>query len=201
MKKYIDPTTVLLEGKEPSNLQELVNYASETIDNYFVKNKINDEVVYLALQVEYSDKVSNTHSSPINGSTNFSGTKINTPKSYPGYRGRCWIGFNLNKNTGKPYNPTFQMFYSSITGIHSGTGGYGLYSLDNYNVPFKHLFKYDKVKRSYLIYPLSTDTKIFIDDFPSMTQEKESKLEDLLQDKEYTPKKHFVYYFNTKYTI
>jgi len=86
------------------------------------------------LSLSYSDCISNSHSCPHTGVTNWSGDEklkdgTPAPKGYPGFRGRITF-----KTSHEPYS-----FSSNIlkeTGIHTGSGGGGGNNNYSYSVIF-----------------------------------------------------------------
>lgn len=99
-------------------------------------DKIRDtfEVKITHLRLTYSDHVSNSHSCPRNGVTNWGGDKklkdgTPAPRGYPGFSGS--IGLHM------PVEPL--SFASNVfegTGIHTGTGGGGGGGYYRYEVKF-----------------------------------------------------------------
>ncbi len=79
-------------------------------------------VKFTEFALTYSDSVSNSHSCPKDGVTNWGGYVKDAPRGYPGWHGRIsWIVEWPNKYHG--HYPGGQLFKGS--GIHTGTGGYG----------------------------------------------------------------------------
>lgn len=92
----------------PSHFQILKQHR----DDWWVK------ISYLKLS--YSKQVSNSHSCPRNGVTNWSGREqfkdgTDKPRSYPGWEGR--IEFQVS------HDQTFESRAFTALGIHTGTGG------------------------------------------------------------------------------
>ena len=104
----------------PETIQELINCAVQKMD---VNLKDRDlYVVYLVLKVKYTDEVSCSHSCPFGEETNWGGYNDPAPRAQPGWGGRVWLSF-----CNRP-----EWFGSDDlhgTGIHSGTGGGGLYGV------------------------------------------------------------------------
>ena len=108
----------------------------------------DNELIVAKWNGTFDMSIPNTHSCPINGTTNWWGTK-DAPKGYPGFAGRLWLVYK--------YSPSgFGRELAKDSSIHPGSGGSGYYDLAN------HLCDYDKE------YPLSWYCKIFIDDFPKL---------------------------------
>lgn len=104
------------------------------------------------VDMRFSYHVSNTHSCPFNGVTNWGGNvklKDGTPapRSYPGWKGNLWIALS--------HEPAF--FGSEIfegTGIHTGTGG-----------------ATGNVKGYTNTYCLQWDVKLFLDDWSGLSKQ------------------------------
>lgn len=117
-----------------------------------IASKHNDEgLLGLALDIRYSLKISNSHSSPRDGVTNWGGRDKNRPTGYPGWHGRVWLLYRNEQST------RIAPFFSRephASGLHTGTGGYGLYDGTEWNRDFG--------------YPCSYDCKIFDSDHPEI---------------------------------
>jgi hypothetical protein len=133
----------------PVTLDDLGINIIKLINKNFKSRNFKNKVVHMSWVVNYSEKVSCSHSAPIGKPQNFMGTGDN-PTHYSGWKGRLWIVYQKEpKGFGSdPLNGVH---------IHSGTGGYGNYGNPNYKVtsPIGH-------------YPLSWDLKIFEDDWPAI---------------------------------
>lgn len=124
----------------------------------------NTRVAGLHIDTLYKTRVSNTHSCPIIGSTNFhqSATRAN---GYPGFSGRIWLRFASNLDLKKATNmrrvSSFSMNTRS-TILHTGTGGYGTYD----NEAWEELFYAHRCEKTddFYFYPLSYDVKFFMHD-------------------------------------
>lgn len=79
-----------------------------------VRGEFSVRITYLDLR--WSDSVSNTHSCPHNGVTNWSSRDDDKPKGYPGWQGR--IEYELSHDL-----PGFGCDLMIGTRIHTGTGG------------------------------------------------------------------------------
>lgn len=125
-------------------------------------------VLGLAWSVSYRDRVSNTHSCPATGETNW-GCKPDKPNGYPGYSGRVWVRYGYqdpNKFSwgSDPFNRS-QFF--------TGTGGGG-----SYDGPWKALCtaRYNRFghKKHASYYPeidcFSWDFRFYHDDFPAIRE-------------------------------
>lgn len=145
-------------GYEPDTLNRLAE-AIISLINYDLKG---NKVVGFAWDIVYSDSVSNTHSCPDDGVTNWGWqrTENNLPCGYPGFSGRVWIRFD--KSISGFGSDTFAGSLS-----HPGTGGAG-----SYNGPwaginsmiYQHRGNKNLPKKSVECY--SWDYKIFADDWP-----------------------------------
>lgn len=82
-----------------------------------------DEFIKLELiSLRYSHSVSNSHSCPYNGTTNWGGRNKDAPRGYPGWTGR------VNGNCKRASNHSHKYPFSdilNIVGVHTGTGGGG----------------------------------------------------------------------------
>lgn len=86
-----------------------------------IRDKFEIKITHLSL--DYSDSVSNSHSCPHNGMTNWGGDKLlkdgtPAPTGYPGYRGRIEWEFTTDI-------PGFCSDLFRNTRIHTGSGGGG----------------------------------------------------------------------------
>lgn len=79
-------------------------------------------VVGLAWELIYNPDVSNSHSSPVNGQTNFN-RREDLPKGYPGWTGRVWIRY-ANSEFGKHHGSDALNRVQTYTGKVS-LGSYG----------------------------------------------------------------------------
>lgn len=98
-----------------------------TMDDYFdyvwfiIGNMKSDRVLGLYMNVAYSERTSNTHSSPVDGVENWR-CKDELPKGYPGMRGEMYFVYDHSKE---------KRLHSIDLGqfaIHTGTGGYRSHS-------------------------------------------------------------------------
>lgn len=80
--------------------------------------KIRDDfqIEITSLKLAWDESVSNTHSFPHNGETNWGGNKPDVPRGYPGWRGR------IEFRTSHDY-PSFSSNLLKGSRIHIGTGG------------------------------------------------------------------------------
>lgn len=79
-----------------------------------------NHLLFFRFSGSYRKSVSNTHSCPFTGVTNWRGDP-SKPRGYPGFQGRVWIITSRSQDT-------FSVSAFSDTGVYSGTGGYGTYS-------------------------------------------------------------------------
>ena len=127
---------------QPSDLDEVGKFVVEHQNNYILTG--NNEILSLTWQINYSDSISNSHSCPIKGRTNFS-RKNGIVKGYPGWAGRIWIVYKKSRNVPIRLNESR---------IHMGTGGYGLYNHPHFN---------NNLYINY--YPVSFDFRFYRDDW------------------------------------
>ena len=151
-KKY----AMSIIGEEPKSLDDLALGVIKVISK-------KAPVLGFAWDVRYAD-VSNTHSCPESGKTNWSGRNPDAPRSYPGWSGRVWIRVG-------PNNCSFGSDLFSQTLTYSGTGGAG-----GYSGPFSEISRYfwDRYgyKRPANRYPdpliYSYDYRFYADDWPEV---------------------------------
>jgi len=147
--------------------EEILDYAVTKINDSYKSSGIH--VVGLKVQANFNLKLSNSHSCPINGQTNWGGNRVNAPCHYKGWGGRVWLIFNK-------FPSGFGSMNNSL--IHSGTGGYGSYNFGkelSYHQIEGHILKEHRN-----VYPLSWNCKVFIDDFPKLLATYESnRIEEL----------------------
>ena len=136
----------------------------------------------------YSDKVSNTHSCPENGITNWYG-KPELPHGYPGWKGRIWI-FELHR-------PRSQLSWITddvrAVRVWSGSGGAGLYDHHQVNntiyQKIRELYQVDMAprmkelcefwnSRKRTIHAYSFECRIYLDDFPELFKDERQKLQN-----------------------
>lgn len=126
-------------------------------------------VVGLSWDLRYHPRVSNSHSSPVNGQTNL-GQREDLPKGYPGWTGRVWIRY-ANSEFGKHYGSDALNRVQTYT----GSGGYG-----SYDGPWEGVVRdYFRQGRSVVsvedlkIY--SYHYRIFEDDWPAVCRWREQQ--------------------------
>jgi hypothetical protein len=87
-------------------------------------------VQFIQFRLHFSEGVSNTHSCPVDGVTNWGGQNKGAPRGYPGWSGQInWI-VEWPQKLGSEY-PGGYMFEGSR--IHTGTGGGGHYVVRPYD--------------------------------------------------------------------
>lgn len=153
---------------------------NEDLDNLFkeIKNKADPTIIGLQLELQLSNKVSNSHSCPKNGVSNFMRVS-DKPLYYPGLTGRIWY-----RTDGSDYSS----FSDPVSGlVHTGTGGYGAYS-----GKWTDLYKmYALVNKEKELYYCSYDCKVFGDDFPEIL----ALLAKQIMCKESLHKRKYKYYW------
>ncbi len=105
---------------EPQDLDQLAWAVIRTIELYRERNRPATRVVGFSWDIGYGE-VSNSHSAPIRGQTNW-GRKSGLPTSYPGWQGRVWVRYADDNTAGVGSSP----FRDTLT--YPGTGGWGSYS-------------------------------------------------------------------------
>lgn len=118
-----------LYGREPHTLDEIAICVINHINNfryedYYGRKKKTyiPEVFGFHWEVCYGE-VSNSHSCPLSGITNWS-RHSDKVRYYHGWSGRVWIRYRDMRGVGGHFGST--PFQGSMT--HTGTGGYGSYS-------------------------------------------------------------------------
>lgn len=145
-----------MQREHITNHKELLDFAVNTINNNHKSNGVH--VVCLKLEANFSLKLSNSHSCPIDGQTNWGGNKKDAPRHYQGWGGRVWVIFNKRPDS-------FGNINNSL--IHSGTGGYGNYDYGD-DLVWNKTNRHFDFKEHKSVYPLSWDCKVFIDDLPKI---------------------------------
>ena len=116
-KRELKNELLEIYGKEPESLDDLAHCCINVIDHN-LKNT-NNRVVGFAWNVTHTDRVSNTHSCPIDGVENFR-CEQDKPRGYPGYSGRVWIRYAKD-----PISWGSAPFEKTLT--YPGAGGRGAY--------------------------------------------------------------------------
>lgn len=121
----------------------------------------SNRLLGMCWDIGYSQKVSNTHSCPRNGVTNWSCVP-EKPKGYRGFHGRLWLRYADTMES----DARDALFNARI---HTGTGGYG-----SYNGPWSAVtdMYYSKFKGVMCKAPnincYSWDFRFYIDDFEEL---------------------------------
>lgn len=174
-------SSTTLNRNHITNLDEFLEYSVYCINlNIFNDTKEKNGLVLLKLDLTYSDKVSNTHSCPRNGKTNWRWHN-HLPKGYPGWKGRVWAFYSKQQ----PWMSS-DVFGNSL--IHTGSGGYGVYSIGD---PIKASIQFREDSSSYTyngqyVYPVSYGCEVFLDDLPAYKKVIEKEI--LIHDKKYKEK-------------
>lgn len=192
-KQQLKNELIQIYGKDPETLDEVANACMEVIEHQLNSKELRNrrsrsskskdvKLDGFAWDIQYSDKVSNSHNAPINGTTNWSGRDKDAPTSYPGFSGRVWIRYSKDPDTwgSDPFPHTL---------TYTGTGGYG-----GYNGPWEkagsaYYKKYGRKTNDYMYY-LSWDYRFFLSDFPALEKNVQNNI--LL---------HNIQYPNTKYRL
>jgi hypothetical protein len=160
-------------GKEPESLDELgqcvIQVANTYKPYYYTDKPIQTKVLGLKWEIRRGD-VSNSHSCPLNGHTNWSNRNKELPSSYRGWSGRVWLRVNSSRCA------------TALDGTltYTGTGGYGAY-----NGPWCLLSRMTNAN----IY--SWDYRFFEDDWPLIKEQYEMQQTfDILKDGKVQPQSH-----------
>lgn len=170
--KQLRDNVIKCYGKEPATLDELGEAIVAIIGNHSPRNsstrsdkhnvpkKVN--VLGFAWDISYSDRVSNSHSAPRSGKTNWCGRAEGAPSNYPGFQGRVWIRYDSDKDFGFGSDP----FRESMS--HTGTGGAGSYDGEWKAIASAYYKKFGHKRTTEIGRPelFSWDYKIFLDDWP-----------------------------------
>jgi len=147
---------------EPRTLDELAEFVIKVINHQIEPNR----VVGFKWNLRYTDQVSNTHSSPLEGVTNW-GSDDDRPRGYPGFTGRVWIRYDR-----EPKSFGSEPFGRTTT--HTGTGGYGSYS-----GPWTEISRYRYENRKRKDYPepqsYSWDYRFYLEDWPEIRRQVEQQ--------------------------
>ena len=92
------------------------SWASDATRFESIRDSFSINITYL--QLTWSDSVSNSHSCPHTGVTNWGGRKLDAPRGYPGWQGR--IEYEINCEL-----PGFSSDIMERTRIHTGSGNGG----------------------------------------------------------------------------
>lgn len=158
VRQSIRDKSVNAFGKEPGSLDELAEFVMHTINR-------KEKVLGFAWDIK-EGAVSNSHSCPINGTTNWSGQEPGAPRSYCGFGGRVWIRFqNTHRECSSAFNETF---------THTGTGGGGSYDGPWMRVAHEHFRAYGTNLTIPGTYQrpciFSWDYRIYLDDWPALKE-------------------------------
>lgn len=157
---------------EPTTLDQLADVIIKLIDHKLADQNIR--VVGFAWNMQFSQAVSNSHSSPVFGVGNFMRSD-DLPKSYAGYVGRIWFRYSA-RPTG------FSSDYHGNTKAHTGTGGSGSYNGPWTDVSTAYYQKFG-IRRSKSQPELATysyDYRFYLEDWPLLEQ---AILKEIEQDR------------------
>jgi hypothetical protein len=170
-KQMTKDNILKIYGREPTTLDELGDcvrmVASTHCERRLEKrNKLvvspPTTVIGLAWDIRYTDHVSNTHSEPINGLSNFS-QDDDKPKHYPGFTGRVWIRYKNEEGY------TFGSDPMRITCTHTGTGGIGGYGGPWEKVMHQRFARHRHAEADFpRVMAYSWDYRIYLDDWPAL---------------------------------
>lgn len=158
MNRPIKANILKVYGRDPATLDELAECVVAVINS-----QLADPVVGFAWDLVYSDRVSNSHSSPEGLPENFGG-RSDLPRGYPGFTGRVWIRYS-----GKPKSWGSDPFRLTLT--HPGTGGAGSYSGPWAAICAARFHRYGhrQVADAYPeIHCYSWDYRLYLEDWPGI---------------------------------
>lgn len=127
-----------------TSIQDIIDMSIEAAKQIDPKSALKSVI----LNVKYSENVSNSHSSPVKGVSNWCGRDKDQPTGYPGLYGNIIFEYEKYHSS----NDIFTAYGKGIVGINTGSGGYN--SKGNYGVT------------------------IFLDDFPLIKAKIEKELEE-----------------------
>lgn len=117
------------------------------------------QTIGLKLDVGWSDRISNSHSSPQNGVQNFNSSN-NLPRGYPGWSGRVWIRY---AQEARPWGSDSLLQVL----LHTGTGGAGAYGGPWQDIS-SDLYAADPKRYNRDMHLYSWDCKIWASDHPEL---------------------------------
>jgi hypothetical protein len=177
--KPIKENILRVFGRDPETLVELAECVIAVVNSQpnqgwgekKRKTAVNHRVAGFAWDISYTDRVSNSHSSPESLPQNFTGRE-GVPRHYPGFAGRVWIRY-----ADEPNSFGCGPFEKTLT--HTGTGGAGSYNGPWAAVASARWQTYGH-KRGADMYPeihcYSWDYKIFLADWPGVSRWVEKQL-------------------------
>lgn len=179
-------------GQEPSTLDQLAECVIAVIESQKnwghnnCKPASRYQVAGFAWNISFG-MVSNSHSCPVDGVTNWGRREPNTPVAYYGWNGRVWIRYK-SAARGFGHDP----FSATLT--HTGTGGGGSYSGPFSAISLARFRRYGHMppQNAYPeVHCYSWDYRIFLDDWPGLKDhiEKE-KIIAALSGVSYRPRPH-----------
>ena len=162
-------------GKQPETLDEIAEACIAVISKESVK------VVGFAWSIKHKSKVSNSHSAPLDGYSNWGGHDVyGAKRGYPGFDGRVWIRYATDPD----FMSMSDSFNSTLT--YTGSGGGGSYeglwstiSIAEYRTrkqPKDHRFRVIHAYPSVRCY--SFDYRFFQSDFPLLRTDPKILLAD-----------------------
>ncbi len=127
------------------------------------------KVAGFAWDVKFSDMVSNSHSHPINGMSNWGGHNSDkgAPNGYPGFTGRVWVRWatKCNDFISRPMGHTL---------TYTGTGGGGAYNgpwEDIYSSRYQRYGHRQEAGQYPVIHCCSFDYRFYLSDWPLIEAE------------------------------
>lgn len=106
-------------GTEPSTFQEVFDSVIAVTNGIFKQSDSESRLVGLAWDLKYADSVSNSHSSPVTGVSNWGGRIEGARRGYSGMEGRVWARYSAN-----PRGASNALNQSCL---QTGSGGSGTY--------------------------------------------------------------------------
>jgi len=185
---------ILDHFEAPVTMGQMLNCMVAYLDKVIFQD--HNRVIYLGLRLRYDEKISNTHSCPFNGVTNWGGRSTMSDgtekvKSYPGWHGRLWIATFHKYQSG-----TSNMFESpsgllARIGVHTGGGGGGEYALPTQVVSQIGWDIHNNFQ------PWGWDVKIFEQDWASMAIARSINADGEFINRAYNEDENLYYYVNS----
>lgn len=142
---------ILQDDDNASSIHNIMNLVPDAVEQ-----ELGIKIYYMTYKFTYSNQVSNSHSSPVNGTTNFLRHK-DMPLYYQGFRGHVLMHICNSIDGITRYLSRHHP--ESINGLNFGSGGgSSIDGLINNTESFK-------------LKSISYDCNIFLDDFPVLKKE------------------------------
>lgn len=175
---------------EPTTLDELAHAVIKVINHSVDRKNKPIKIAGFAWNIDFRNKVSNTHRAPHNGITNWGNRHPDRPTGYSGFYGRLWLRYS-------EYVDGFGSDSTDKSLTHTGTGGAGTY--DGPWVAINKIYwdnRNHSTKKSVCPEPqvYSWDYTIFLEDWPGIQQMVErQQIWNILNDKPFSINHKFLW--------